>query len=85
MKKIVLMLIAGFISVLIFTGCATSAGQFLWDNRVPVYKVVVKGVDSYYTKKEIEEKRLDKIAELIEYAYSVEQSTGKVINGAITE
>ncbi|MDC7249273.1 MAG: hypothetical protein PQJ49_05070 [Sphaerochaetaceae bacterium] len=82
MKK--LAFFAMFTATLMFTGCATSTGQFLWDNKVAVYKVVTKGVTTFMTKKQIEEKQLDKAADLIEYVYSIDTSTGKVI-GAITE
>ncbi|WP_417327683.1 hypothetical protein [Halarcobacter sp.] len=46
---------------------------------VAVYKVVEKGVVTFATKEQIEDNQLDKVADVIEYVYSVDTSTGKLV------
>lgn len=78
MKKI-LILCSALFALFVFSGCVTSTGQYIWDNRVAVYKVVVKGVTTFATKEQIEDNQLDKVADVIEYVYSVDTSTGKLV------
>lgn len=76
MKKI---LIGCIFALFLFTGCMTTTGQYLYDNRVAVYKVVKNGVVTFMTKEQIESKNLDKLADTIEYAHSINKNTGKIV------
>lgn len=68
MKKILLGLsLAG---AMLINGCATSVGQKIYDNRVIVYKVVVKGVNTFMTKEQIKKARLDKINVVVKGAHN---------------
>lgn len=76
MKKI---LIGCIFALVAFTGCMTTTGQYLYDNRVAVYKVVKNGAVTFMTKEQIESKNLDKLADTIEYAHSINKNTGKIV------
>jgi hypothetical protein len=81
MKKLASLMFIG-LSIL-FSGCYTSTGQavynFVDNNKVVIYKVLEKGVVTFMTKQQIEELKLDKAGAVIEYAYSVNKITGKVV------
>lgn len=79
MKKLGIGVLGGIVALFLFTGCVTTTGQFLYDNKVAVYKVVKNGAVTFMTKEQIQEKKLDKIADTIEYIYSVEKNTGKIV------
>jgi len=79
MKKLGIEIFCLILGLSFFTGCVTTTGQYLYDNKVAVYKVVTHGVVTLMTKEQIQEKKLDKIADTIEYIYSVEKNTGKIV------
>lgn len=79
MKKLFGVICVAVFALFLFSGCATSTGQYLYDNRVAVYKVVKNGVATFMTKEQIESKNLDKLADTIEYAHSINKNTGKLV------
>jgi len=79
MKKLVL----GAMIVAMLSGCATTLGQKIYDNRVVVYKVVKKGVTIFLTKEEIAELELDEASTLIEYAYTLDKQGKRVVPGEL--
>lgn len=80
MRKLLGIEIAGAaVALFLFTGCMTTTGQYLYDNRVAVYKVVKNGAVTFMTKEQIESKNLDKLADTIEYAHSINKNTGKIV------
>lgn len=82
MKKLIGFMLAALVAGLFFSGCYTTTGQYLYDkiedNKVALYKVVKKGVVMIMTKEEIQEKHLDKVADAIEYLYSVDKESGEI-------
>ncbi len=82
MKKIVLGVLAVF-ACLVFSGCYTTTGQYLYDkiedNKVAVYKVAKQGVVTFMTQEQIQEYHLDKAADTIEYLYTVDKESGKIV------
>lgn len=73
------LLFGGLVALFLFTGCMTTTGQYLYDNRVAVYKVVKNGAVTFMTKEQIKSKNLDKLADTIEYAHSINKNTGKIV------
>lgn len=71
MKKLIsLMLVAA----IIFSGCAGPVTGIEYNPKdvvAVVYKVAKNGVVTFMTKEEIEAAKLDKVANTVEYAYSV--------------
>jgi len=80
MKKL---LLVGALFAFLLSGCATTVGQKIYDNRVVVYKVVKKGVTIFLTKEEIAELELDNASTFIEYAYTLDKQGKQVVPGEL--
>ena len=78
MKKLILMSLI-FCFSLSFSGCLTTTGQFIYDNRVAIYKVTKKGITTFMSEDEIQALQLDKASTVIEYAYTIDKDSGKKI------
>lgn len=70
MKKLISLVIV----CVFFIGCAGPVTGIEYNPKdvvVVMYKVVKKGVTTFMTKDQIESKKLDKVADSVEYAYSI--------------